>query len=82
MDESGQCLPLLRGDIPKIAVSVLATDGTELAPKIDFAARTHGIEAMLLAALCKAESDLTINAERWGNRTAEAKECLRVLGLL
>ncbi len=63
------------GGRPK-SLTLLATDGTDLGPLVEAAAQQHGVPVALLAAMLRAESGLSVRAERWGIHTAAAREAL------
>lgn len=69
--------------MPHVA-NVMNTDREDISGLINAAADAHDLDAVHLTALIMAESGRTPNpkALRFGVRTEEAKECLRVLGLL
>ena len=73
----------LEGDtvVPNVA-NVQNTEGKDISATVNFAAEQYELDAVWLLALLKAESGLNPRAERWGRRTAQAKEALQVLGLL
>jgi hypothetical protein len=64
--------------------NVINTEGVDISRLINEAAAANGLAPTHLLALIMAESGRTPNpkALRFGTRSEEAKECLRVLGVL
>lgn len=62
--------------------TVLDREGRDITQDLLDSAQEFGLAPTHLLALLYAESGLFGRSERWGQRTKEAQEALRVLGLL
>jgi hypothetical protein len=67
-------LPFVEQSAPE--PTVVDREGVDLWPFIKAAADRHSLPPLAVAAMLQAESGLSSRAERWGDRTREAKESI------